>query len=151
MFVEEALNLSSILDVFQMKTSPQVYSFEVVGIYVIGIDNRKHIQWMKSDVCDGQHNVIFVKWSVSDLGAAALDFFSSLNFCLYMTMFSGNWHNMKKYSPQTQHQRHEISLQQLLSPQGRRCKKCAVSVHIQAKHQRHIAWFLKHIIKLKYV
>ena len=37
------------------------------------------------------------------------------------------------------------------SPQGWHCKKFAVSLHIQAKHQRHIEWFHKHKIEPNYV
>ena len=36
-------------------------------------------------------------------------------------------------------------LKPLLSPQGKRCKKFGVSLHVQAKHRRHVAWF--HTIK----
>ena len=46
---------------------------------------------------------------------------------------------------------YEISLQQLLSPQGRRRKKFGVNLLVRAKHQNHVAWFHKHKIETKYV
>ena len=46
--------------------------------------------------------------------------------------------------------KHEISLQQLLSPHGRRCRKVGVSFHVQAKHLRRIACFHCSEIRARY-
>ena len=136
-----------------------MYNFEVVGIYGIGIDDSKYIKWMKSNVCDRQHNVMLVSLPSDQLatmpllpGSSGTWFFFYLFWFFFI--YDYVFRQLTEYggtSTSYTQTKHEISLQQLLSPHGRRCRKVGVSFHVQAKHLRRIACFHKHKIKPKYV